>query len=70
MRETGKLLLVAGFGIALVGVVLIVAGRSGLGRLPGDVSFTLGNARVYVPLATSLLLSIALTVLFNLFLRR
>lgn len=41
-----------------------------LGRLPGDSVIERNNVRLYIPLATSLLLSIILSILFNLFSRR
>ena len=63
----GKLLIVVGLVIAAIGV-LISMGLP-LGRLPGDVSYRRGNFGFYFPLATSILVSIILTlVLF--FLRR
>jgi hypothetical protein len=65
----GKLVLYSGLGIAALGLVLLAAGKGYLPRLPGDFSFSLGNARVFFPLATSILLSLALTVLLNLFRR-
>jgi len=61
----GKLLIVFGLLIAGVGVVLLLAGRvSWLGRLPGDVHVQRGNWTFYFPLATSLLVSLVLTVIF------
>ena len=42
----------------------------GLGSMPGDMRFGKGNVRVYFPLGTSIVLSIILTILLNLFLRR
>lgn len=66
----GKLLVVAGVAVTLAGLALMLAERVGLGRLPGDLSFAVGGARVYLPIATSLVLSVALTLLLNLFLRR
>jgi hypothetical protein len=39
-------------------------------RLPGNFSFQSGGARIYIPRATSLLLSIVLTIVLNLILRR
>jgi hypothetical protein len=75
MSELGKILL--GFGLAMVilGGILLVAGHlSGkvpwVGRLPGDFYIQRGNWTFYVPLATSILLSIILTVIFSLFGRR
>jgi len=61
----GKLLIVFGLLIAGVGVVFLLAGRlSWLGRLPGDVHVQRGNWTFYFPLATSLLVSIVLTLIF------
>jgi hypothetical protein len=68
--EIGKALLVIAAVIALVGVALLVGSRIGLGRLPGDLRFGRGNTRIYFPLATSLLISVVLTIVLNLFLRR
>lgn len=71
MNEVGKLLVAFGLLIALVGVVLLVAGRiPWLGRLPGDIHVQRGNWTFYFPLATSLLLSVVLTLIFWLMGRR
>jgi hypothetical protein len=68
--EAGKLLVVVGGVVVLVGLLLIVGGRVPfLGRLPGDISFSRGNTHVYIPLATGILISILLTVVLNLFFR-
>lgn len=70
MPELGRLLLVVGAFVVLIGLVFLVGGRIPfLGRLPGDISFSRGNTHFYFPLATSLLLSVVLTVLLNLFFR-
>lgn len=64
MADVGKLLIVAGFILLVVGGVLILLGRSGipLGRLPGDIFYRGKNTTIYFPLATSLLLSVLLSV--------
>jgi hypothetical protein len=62
--DVGKALVALGLLIALAGVVLMVVGRvPWLGRLPGDIHFQRGNFSFYFPLATSLLLSVVLTLL-------
>jgi len=67
----GKLLIVFGLLIAGAGVLVILAGRvPWLGRLPGDISVQRGNWTFYFPLATSILISVVLTLLFWLFGRR
>jgi len=68
--DLGKVLLVIGLLIAACGVVLAVGGRLPFGRLPGDLSGSRGNLSWYVPLATSLLISVVLTVVLNIVLRR
>lgn len=62
LQPLGRLLIVAGLVLAGLGLLLTLAGRiPGLGRLPGDIVWERGNVRVYLPLATSLLLSLILT---------
>ena len=66
MSELGKLLIVFGLLIALAGVVLILWGKLPLawfGQLPGDITFKGKNITFYFPLATSLLISIVLSLL-------
>jgi hypothetical protein len=66
--ELGKALLGLGILLAIVGGVLLIAGRTGfpLGRLPGDLAFRGKNVQVFFPLGTSILVSVVLTVLFYL----
>jgi len=71
----GKMLLLFGLAMVLLGLVLLVAGHfSGkvpwLGRLPGDISIQRGSWTFYFPLATCLVVSLVLTLLFSLFGRR
>jgi hypothetical protein len=61
-----------GFGMLLVvvGVLLLLAQRLGLGRLPGDVVVKRPGFTFYAPLATSIIVSLLLTLLLNLWARR
>jgi Protein of unknown function (DUF2905) len=75
MIPLGKMLLLFGLVMVLLGLVLLVAGHfSGkvpwLGRLPGDIYIERGNWTFYFPLATCLIVSVVLTLLFALFGRR
>lgn len=65
-------LIVIGLAIAGIGVLMAVLERAGirLGQLPGDLTWRGRNTTVYFPLATSILASVALTLLFWLFGRR
>ena len=69
--DVGRMLVVFGVLLALAGVVLMLVGRvPWLGRLPGDVHVQRGNWTFYFPLATSLLLSVVLTLVLWLVRRR
>jgi Protein of unknown function (DUF2905) len=69
--DVGKALVALGLLIALAGVVLMLVGRvPWLGRLPGDIHIERGSFSFYFPLATSLLLSVVLTLLLYIVGRR
>ncbi len=70
LSSLGRVLVVVALAIGAVGLLLVVAGALGLGRLPGDLSFGKGNVRVYVPVVTCLLLSVVATIVLNLISRR
>ena len=68
LSELGKVLLIVAAVIAVVGLVLIVVGR--VPRVPGDIAIERENFRFYFPIGTSIIVSIVLSVLLTLFLRR
>jgi hypothetical protein len=63
--------LIAGGVLVLIGLALKFAPWTvnWFGRLPGDLSFGSGNTRVFIPLTSMIVLSLALTVIVNLFRR-
>jgi len=63
-QQFGKWLVVLGAAIVVLGLLVMLLGRIGLFRLPGDFEFGGRNWRIYFPLATSIVLSILLTLLF------
>ncbi len=65
-HDLGRILVIGGLLVAALGAVFLLGG----GRLPGDLSFGRGNARVYIPLATCLIVSVVATIVLNLFSRR
>jgi hypothetical protein len=68
MEAVGRGFVVLGIVLVVVGFVLTTAPSvPWLGKLPGDLRFDVGNVRVHLPLATSLLLSVVLTLLLQLF---
>jgi hypothetical protein len=58
-----KFLIFAGIVLIGLGVLWIVGERFGLGRLPGDIVIERGNFRFYFPLATSIILSVIISLL-------
>ena len=70
MAELGKTLILLGGVLVVVGVLLTLGGKlPWLGRLPGDIIIQRDNFTFYFPLATSILLSVVLSLLFMLFRR-
>ena len=67
----GKWIVLIGLGLVVMGAVVWLAARFGLnlGHLPGDISVQNGNFSFYFPCASSILISILLTVLLNLVVR-
>ena len=67
LQPIGRLLLIAGIMLAVVGGVILLGPRVPLlGNLPGDIRIERENLRVYIPLGTMLLLSLILTIILNL----
>jgi hypothetical protein len=65
VADLGKLLVFLGGTIVVVGLVLVLLGRTNLpiGRLPGDVVYRGKNTTFYFPLATSIVISVVLSML-------
>jgi ABC-type Na+ efflux pump permease subunit len=64
LQQLGKVLLVVSVGLALAGVLLWLLGKAGLGSLPGDIRLQGENWSCFIPIATSILLSLLLTLAF------
>ena len=64
MSEVGRIIVILGISLIVIGGVVMLLGRAGLplGRLPGDIVYKGKNTIFYFPLATSILLSIVLSI--------
>lgn len=70
MGDFGRLLIFFGIGLIVVGVLLTLAGKiPWLGKLPGDIYYRGDHVTFYFPLATCIIISVVLSVLFYLFRR-
>ena len=65
MSDLGKLLMILGAAILVAGILLTLLGRTHipLGRLPGDIYYRGKNTTFYFPLATSILVSVVLSLI-------
>lgn len=71
IQHIGKFLIFLGLLISAIGGILLLSGKiPWIGRLPGDILIQRKNFTFYFPLATSILLSIILTLIFWLLGRR
>jgi hypothetical protein len=67
VADAGRLLLLVGVLMILVGGALMLFGRF---HLPGDITFRSGGVTVYIPIATSIIVSVVLTVVLNVLFRQ
>jgi hypothetical protein len=67
----GRWLFITGLLLVIIGGVMLFIGKiPGFGRLPGDIYYHRGNFSFFFPLATCILISILISILLNLFIRR
>jgi len=65
----GRILLTTGVALLILGLLWPWIARLGLGRLPGDIVIERGNSRFYLPITTSIIVSIVLSLILWLFRR-
>ncbi|WP_257454678.1 DUF2905 domain-containing protein [Archangium lipolyticum] len=63
MKSTGLMLVLAGLGLVVIGLLVYSGALSWFGRLPGDVRWEGEHTRVYFPLVSMLLLSVLLSLI-------
>ncbi len=70
LEGIGKLLLGGAVVLLVLGGLLLLLGRLGIDRLPGDLVFRRGNATFYFPIGLMILLSVVGTIVLNVLFRR
>jgi len=70
--DTGKLLILAGIGIVLLGMIIKFAPwlLNWFGKLPGDINIQSENSRVFIPITSMIIISLLLSLIVNLWLRK
>jgi uncharacterized protein HemY len=69
MPELGKLLIILGLVIVIIGVLLLLGLGDWMGKLPGDVRIERGNSAFYFPIVTCIIISIVLSLVLSFFRR-
>lgn len=71
MNQIGRTLLIFGLVLAAVGLIIIIAGKLNIpfGKLPGDLTYHKKGLTVFAPFSTMIIISVVLTLIFNLFSR-
>ena len=70
LEGIGKLLVGVAVVLLVIGGIFLLLSRLWLDRLPGDLVFRRGNFTVYAPIGLMILVSVVLTIILNIFLRR
>jgi hypothetical protein len=68
--ELGRIILLIGIVMVVVGGLAAVGVKLPLGRLPGDIAIEGERGGIYIPLGTMIVVSLLLTLIFNVFFRR
>ncbi|MGD0825350.1 MAG: DUF2905 domain-containing protein [Terriglobales bacterium] len=71
MAEMGRMLVILGIALVVIGGIVMLLGRTGLplGRLPGDILYRGKNTTFYFPLASSVLISVVISIVLFLLAR-
>ena len=64
-RDAAILVIGLGFVVVLVGLVMLAGGLSWFGNLPGDIRIDRGNAKIFFPITTMILISVGLSLLLG-----
>ena len=70
LEGIGKLLIGGAIVLLVLGGIFLLLGRFGLDRLPGDLVFRRGNVTLYAPIGLMIFVSVVLTIILNILLRR
>jgi hypothetical protein len=68
--EIGRIVLIIGVVLVVIGGLAMMGVRLPFGHLPGDIAIQGEHGAIYIPLGTMLVISLILTFIFNFFLRR
>lgn len=64
-RDLGRIIVVVGIAVVVVGVLVQVGALRWFGNLPGDIRFEGESSRVFVPITSMVVVSVVLSILLN-----
>lgn len=67
MDSLGKLIILIGVGLVIIGLLITFGGKFGFGRLPGDIFIDRGNFKFFFPVTSSIILSLLLSLIIKIF---
>lgn len=67
MDSLGKLIILIGIGLVIIGLLITFGSKFGFGRLPGDIFIDKGNFKFFFPITTSIILSLLLSLIIKIF---
>ena len=70
MLEIAKIIIKIGIVLIVFGLIIYLAGHFGLSKLPGDIVIRKGNFTFYFPIVSAIIISLILTIIFNLIFRK
>jgi hypothetical protein len=71
ISQAGKLIIVVGIALVVIGGLILLLGRVPFfGQLPGDINYRRNGTTIFIPITTMIILSLLLTLILNLLLRR
>ena len=68
--DLGRVFVILGVVFLIVGLLMMFGSKLGIGKLPGDIAIKKGNFTLYFPIVTSIVISLGLTVILNIFFRK
>jgi hypothetical protein len=68
-EQIGRILILVGIIVLVLGLIFLLLGRTPIGRLPGDFTFSNGGFTCFVPVVSMILLSLLLTLILNVVIR-
>jgi hypothetical protein len=68
--EIGRIILLVGIVLVVIGGLAVLGVRLPFGRLPGDIAIEGENGALYIPLGSMIVISVVLTLVLNFFIRR